>query len=286
MIYAVGRPEGARLVWVSRDTGEAELLTAPPSNYFHAHLSPDEKRILVDFEPGNMGIFEISSGVFEPLGVGNWVAWPGVLARPLVQDAVLGSSLQLMGPGELSYMTQASALYSLFDIDPPATGLRPQIMVLGAALTRRLEKLGLTLEEALRHESEVDDWLARRSAPDLVDSSRERILAEVDSLRTDALRIDPQLDRPWQKTRAQIERALEAFSMRLRSAAARLDETARWRLEAIRCACLPAGAPQERLLSVAHFALTYGQDFATTVWQQMDHDSDRIQIVDPEAGSE
>lgn len=211
---------------------------------------------------------------------------PGVLARPLVQDAVLGSSLQLMGPGELSYMTQASALYSLFDIDPPATALRPQIMVLGAALTRRLEKLGLTLEEALRHESEVDDWLARRSAPDLVESSRGRILAEIDSLRTDALQIDPQLDRPWQKTRAQIERALEAFSMRLRSAAARLDKTAGQRLDAIRSACLPDGAPQERVLSVAHFALTYGQDFAAAVWEQMDHDSDRIQIIDPAAGRE
>ena len=34
---------------------------------------------------------------------------PGVLARPAVQDAVLGTSLFLVGPGELAYLPQASA---------------------------------------------------------------------------------------------------------------------------------------------------------------------------------
>ena len=50
------------------------MLAAPRLRYFHAHLSPDEQRILVSSVQG-IGIFEIATGVFDPLGVGNWIIW-------------------------------------------------------------------------------------------------------------------------------------------------------------------------------------------------------------------
>ena len=79
LVYAAGNlSQSARsLVWVSRGTGEAQPLAAPPLPYLHAHLSPDEERILVG-GGGRVGIFEISSGVFEPLvidGPANWAVW-------------------------------------------------------------------------------------------------------------------------------------------------------------------------------------------------------------------
>ena len=76
LVYATGDSPaaGRRLVWVSRETGEAQPLAAPSGGYFHAHLSPDDERILVDSAQG-VGVFEIASGVFERLGAGNWVVW-------------------------------------------------------------------------------------------------------------------------------------------------------------------------------------------------------------------
>ena len=76
LVYVAGDfSESARsLVWVSRETGEAQPLAAPPRSYRHAHLSPDEKRILLDGQ-GVVGTFEISSGVFEPLVTGSWAIW-------------------------------------------------------------------------------------------------------------------------------------------------------------------------------------------------------------------
>ena len=75
LVYAAGFSEGARsLVWVSRETGEAQRLAAPPLPYLHAHLSPDEERILVD-GGGRVSLFEISSSVFEPLVTGTWAIW-------------------------------------------------------------------------------------------------------------------------------------------------------------------------------------------------------------------
>ena len=208
---------------------------------------------------------------------------PGVLARPVLQDAVLGSALQLMGPGELAYMTQASVLYRLLEIEAPVTSLRPQILVLSSRHRQRLQKLGMTLEQVVGDETEIERRLARRTVGDLMERTQKGILERLDDLRSATLEIDKQLERPWQKTRARIEGALETFSGKVVSAAARREQAALQQVDDLRSVCLPLGAPQERVVSTAHFALTYGQSFSTSVWDQMDLDSDRIQIIDPQA---
>ena len=222
--------------------------------------------------------------LLETLDENPSVISPGVLARPAIQDAVLGTSLQLMGPGELSYMTQAAALYPLLGIDAPATSLRPQIMVVGARSRRRLEQLGLDLEQALGPEPELDAELARRAGLDFVEQVRGRVLEEIDSLLEPSTELDSQLESPWSKTRGSVDRALELFSSKVARSAARRDDTVRQRLSGLRAECLPGGAPQERVLSTAHFVLRYGRSFASAVWEQMEVDKDRVQVIEPEGG--
>ncbi|HEY6324516.1 MAG TPA: bacillithiol biosynthesis BshC, partial [Thermoanaerobaculia bacterium] len=73
------------------------------------------------------------------------VVSPGVLARPAVADAVLGTTLQVLGPGELSYMPQAAAVYGVLEIAAPYVALRPQTLVLDPGKAQHLEGAGLTL---------------------------------------------------------------------------------------------------------------------------------------------
>ena len=223
--------------------------------------------------------------LLETLDENPSVISPGVLARPAIQDAVLGTSLQLMGPGELAYMTQAAALYPLLGIEAPATSLRPQIIVIGARSRRRLEQLGLDLEQALAPEPQLDEELARRVGLDFVERVRSRVLEEIESLRQPATELDSQLETPWKRTRGSVDRALELFAGKVTRSAARRDDAARQRLDGLRAECLPGAAPQERVLSTAHFALRYGRSFASAVWEQMEVDSDRVQVIDPEGVS-
>ena len=207
---------------------------------------------------------------------------PGVLARLPLQDAVLGSGLQLMGPGELAYLAQASSLYPVLEVPAPHTALRPQMLVLERAPRRHLQKLGLPLAQILGSEAELDRRLAEGRGVEAMDEARAAVLAQIDDLCGCCLDIDPDLERPWRKTRDQVERALGLLSAKACAAAVRRDETLRHRCESVRGACLPLGRPQERVLCTAHFVLRYGPGFAARAWDQLDVTSDAIQIVDPD----
>ena len=60
-----------------------------------------------------------------------------------MQDAVLGTTLMVLGPGELSYMAQAAPAYELLGIEPPWITLRPQTMILDAAPPAGSDELDL-----------------------------------------------------------------------------------------------------------------------------------------------
>jgi bacillithiol biosynthesis cysteine-adding enzyme BshC len=74
---------------------------------------------------------------------------PGVLARPVVQDAILGTDLMVLGPGELSYLPQVAPLYDVLGVATPQVALRPQVLVLESHQIDKLDEVELTLAELL-----------------------------------------------------------------------------------------------------------------------------------------
>jgi bacillithiol biosynthesis cysteine-adding enzyme BshC len=209
------------------------------------------------------------------------VVSPGVLARPAVQDAVLGSCLQVLGPGELSYMAQAAATHGVLEVEPPWAALRPQTLVLEPKQVERLEDLGIPLATLLGDPGGLDRWLAERDGGDLVGPARGRIEEALAALREPALAADANLERPFEKTREQILRALDLFGEKAVAAAARRNEVESRRAGQLREACLPLGKPQERVVSSAHFPGKYGRQFVDAYWDQMELDGSRLQVIVP-----
>ncbi|MEE2775791.1 MAG: bacillithiol biosynthesis cysteine-adding enzyme BshC [Acidobacteriota bacterium] len=208
---------------------------------------------------------------------------PGVLARPAIQDAVLGSSLQLMGPGEVAYLAQAASLYPVLGIEAPHTTLRPQMLVFAARQRKYLDGLGLGLSDLLGSDEALERRLAPGCGAEEADALREQVLGEIERLKETCVGLDPNLERPWQKTRDNVDRALAALSTKMCAAAVRRDEVVHGRLESLRDACAPGGSPQERSVCVAHYALRHGLGFGAAAYNQLEVGSDLIQIVDPES---
>jgi uncharacterized protein YllA (UPF0747 family) len=194
---------------------------------------------------------------------------------------VLGTTLQVLGPGELSYMAQASATHAVLEVPPCWVALRPQTLVLEAKQVERLEEVGIPLATLLGDHAGVDRWLAERDGGDLVGPVRRCLETTLAEMRGPALAADPNLERPFEKTREQILHALDVFGEKAMAAAARKNEVVDRRTHQLREACLPLGKPQERIVSTAHFPGKYGPELAERLWEQMELDSAHLQVIVP-----
>lgn len=203
---------------------------------------------------------------------------PGALARPAVQDAVLGTFIHLLGPGELSYIGQAAAVHEVLEVEPPWVALRPQTLVVEPHQVDKLADVGVPLAALLGSQPSLDRALADLEDGDLVGPVRRRI----EQALADLSLPDPNLERPLEKTREQILRALDTLAEKATATAARRNETRNRRVDQLRASFLPLGKPQERVVASAHFQGKYGDRFAASFWEQMDLDPRELQVVIPD----
>lgn len=204
---------------------------------------------------------------------------PGVLARPAVQDAVFGTALMILGPGELAYMTQARALYEVLEVPAPAVTLRPQVLLLGARERRWLEHLeaeGIDLATILSRPDELDRRLAARCELGFIAAARAKVDAAMEDLAAGHDAIDPSLASAWGKTGANLRRALDQFERRVVAAAARRDDVLKGRIERLREHCLPNGHLQEREFTSLHCLASYGSELVRRL-SSIDLDPRRLQ---------
>ncbi len=178
-------------------------------------------------------------------------------------------------------MAQAAPAYPVLEIPAPAVALRPQVLVLESHQREKLEEVGVPLAALLGSGEALERRLADREATGFVERAREEIEHVLDELQAPALALDPNLERPLEKTRQSVLRPLEAFAGKVTSAAARSDEVRARRVERLRQVTMPDGTFQERVVSSAHFPGKYGERFVEAVWEQMELDGRRLQVVEP-----
>ncbi|MDA8016632.1 MAG: bacillithiol biosynthesis cysteine-adding enzyme BshC [Thermoanaerobaculia bacterium] len=204
---------------------------------------------------------------------------PGVLARPALQDAVLGSTLLVLGPGELSYLAQAAPGYEALGIEPPWVTLRPQSMILDTRSSSWLQELGLPLTELL--DSTPEEIVARRFSEDPVGPVREEIDRALATLREQVLMIDQTLEKPWKKTQDQVHRGLEIFGGKVRNAVANRHGVWLRRAEKLHQMLRPAGSLQERKISTLFFYARYGDALARSFLEDLDLDPRKLSVIHP-----
>ncbi len=200
---------------------------------------------------------------------------PGVLARPAIQDALLGTTLQIMGPAEMTYMSQVSSVYPVLGIDPPATVLRPQVMVVEEKHAEHMESLGVGLGELLSEP--IDSLLTAKLGADVVAPLRDQIEVLLQALTEPVVGLDASLANPLKKTQDQIGRALDQLQGKVAAAVGRRNDIWRRRLEQAQALILPGGHLQERTLVVAHFISRYGVDFPQILLDRLQLDPRHLQ---------
>jgi bacillithiol biosynthesis cysteine-adding enzyme BshC len=273
MIEARGYP-----LQVSPQRGASPLFLLRHGERRRIEWRGEDRFALRGREDGGGTVAELLEIIEENPGVVS----PGVLARPAMQDAVLGTAIQVVGPGELSYMAQAGVTHAVLEVEPTFVALRPQTLLLETKQIERLKELGLPLATLLGDRHALDRWLAEREGGDLVGPVRRRLEEALADLRGPAVAADPGLERPFEKTREQILRALDLFGEKAVGAAARKNEVVNRRIQQLREACVPLGKLQERLVSSAHYPGKYGPELIESYWEQMSLDAAHLQVITPE----
>lgn len=202
---------------------------------------------------------------------------PGVLARPAIQDAMLGTAIQVMGPSEMSYMAQVSSVYPVLGLAPPASSLRPQSLVIENRQAEYLEELGIGLRDLFTRP--LEEVLSERLAGNVVGPFEERFDGLMDELRQVVLEVDGSLEKPLRKTRDQMGRGLQQLASKVAAAVARKNEVWHRRLAQIDAFVRPGGVPQERVLSVLYYLDRFGPDFAAEMLAALDLDPRILRAV-------
>lgn len=196
------------------------------------------------------------------------------VSRVLVQDSVLPTVAQVVGPGEAAYLAQVETVYERFGVFAPVRWPRPQVTLIEPRVSRQLSKHELALEHALdRNEDELTEELIKRDLQQGILGQIEQIhhrhkeelygviepLEQTPAIKTAADKLAQMMDKGYGKL---VERVLYQQ---------RQDEGHLHKAMATVANSLhPNSQPQERQLNpIVPFAVNYGLDWAGALCEQI-----------------
>ncbi len=187
---------------------------------------------------------------------------PNVLLRPAVESAILPTVSYLGGPGELRYLTMTPPIYARLGIARQLPLPRWSGVLVEPRVDRVLEKFGVDLADLMSPPGTVEAKVVRSRLPAEVDSALAGLRRAIEDgyavLERAATEIDPTLARPAQSARQQALGGTQDIEKKLVQHLKKRQETELSQLARARTAVMPAGKPQERVLTVAPFLARHG----------------------------
>ncbi len=198
---------------------------------------------------------------------------PGVLLRPLAQDALLPTAAYVGGPAEIAYHAQIGPSYAHFGIPRPVLLPRPSLTLVEPQQARALESEGLKLTDLEADpEGLVSRW-AREAYPDVEAAfarAREALERELTVVEERLGALDPTLRAAADGARGRALHQIEALYEKSIRALKKRDQTRADRLRRSRDALFPGGSLQERGLSLVSVLARHGLALMGDVEARMD----------------
>jgi len=198
---------------------------------------------------------------------------PGVLLRPLTQDALLPTAGYVGGPAEIAYHAQIGPSYAHFGIPRPVLPPRPSLPPAEPSQARALEAEGLKLADLETDpEGLVARW-AREAYPDVEAAfarAREALEREMDAVEERLAALDPTLRAAADAARGRALHQIETLHEKSVRALKKRDQTRADRLRRTRDALFPGGSFQERGLGLVSVLARHGRSLIDDIEARMD----------------
>lgn len=189
-----------------------------------------------------------------------------VVTRPLVQDSILPTVAQGVGPGEAAYFAQVEAAYEAFEVFSPVRYPRPQFVLVPNSVRRILKKYEIEAADALSQtETALIDAVARDRDGGSVEAELEELqqrhlqdLRDFRAKHKDGSAIDKAIEKLAQSMEKGFQNVANRFAAERRQQAPQIERAMKRVVENLR----PGASLQERTFNpLVPFAIQHGLDW-------------------------
>jgi uncharacterized protein YllA (UPF0747 family) len=203
-----------------------------------------------------------------------------VLLRPAMQDTLFPTAAYVGGPAEVAYFAQAAAVYEVLRKPVPPVFPRISATLLEPRIDRVLKKYALEFDDVFRGR----DFILRKAVAsvqgvELFDTVRDRLGAELDSLRPVLNAVDPTLIGALDNSRQKVLHQVEGLRTKFVNAEARRNETLERQLDSLVNSLFPEKKLQERVINVTSFLVRYGLGLIQRLEENLDLDAREHQVI-------
>jgi bacillithiol synthase len=198
---------------------------------------------------------------------------PGVLLRPIVQDAIFPTVCYVAGPNELAYLGQLRGVYEHFGVPMPLMYPRATATLVDSAAVRFLSKYNLPLEALQPQDEGALNELLKTQIPPEVDEAFANAARSLDAQMrrvVDALpALDPTLAGAARTTLGRMQHDLDNLHGKTVQAAKRRHDTLHRQFLRTRALAFPGGHAQERTVGFVWFLNQYGPALVERLWDAL-----------------
>ena len=225
----------------------------------------------ITLDPAATMMFEVSGDRREPLADGEQVGdrrslSPGVLLRPLWQDACLPTIAFVVGPGELSYLAAIAPLYRLLGVPQPVFVPRASMTLVEPSMQRLLKRFSLDLPDLDQAPERLAEQLLDTDEggdlEDRVDDLKNRLRSELDAIEKRLEKIDASMVSALDRARTKSIEELERLQTKVRNARQNREGTGIKQLRRLCNSLRPRSRIQERVFGPIAFLNSYGPRLA------------------------
>lgn len=233
----------------------------------------------VTLDPAATMMFDLTGGHREPIADGEVAGRaqdlsPGVLLRPLWQDACLPTIAFVVGPGELAYLCSVAPLYRLLGVPQPVLVPRASMTLVEPTMQRLLTRFSLDLPDLDQPpEKLAEKYLKNDEGNDLedaLDTLQSKLRADLEAVGQRLGKLDASMLSALDRARTKCMEEIERLQQKVRNARQNREGTGIKQLRRLCSTLRPRSRIQERVLGPLSYLATYGPALADTLIEAAD----------------
>lgn len=189
---------------------------------------------------------------------------PNVVLRPVYQELILPNLAYVGGGGELAYWLQLKEAFAKYQVVFPMLMLRNSALILPEKISRKIEKLNLSLPQLFAKREKLRTELVQRNVQEDLELKLEKeelkkVFAGVAKRLSE---VDPLLGKSAASAETRSLHLLENLEKKWLRAEKRRHQHLLDEVDQILSFIRPGGSLQERRLNFSVFWCRYGRDFS------------------------